>query len=793
MGAVRLRFRAELRRRAAAWIGLGLLVGLAAGVAIAAAAGARRTESAYPRFLVAYKSEDVVFPDDGETPPPPDLAKIERLPQVAEAARGKIFYSLGDFAAFAPADETVGTRIHRFKVLSGRLTDPSRADEVLVGFAAAERLNLHVGSTFPLIEPEYEAEARKLGIENITLRVVGIEAAPGEFPPQYPGVSPLIHMTPTFYAKYSANALLPKRDSLLVRLVRGQNDVPAFIAGVERLARGKLVLFATQRQQTAPIQRSFHLQAIALWILAALVALAAALVFSQTLARQAFLESTEAPALRALGMTRAQLFGLAMARAAVVALAAGVAGVVIGVALSPLTPIGTARTAEPDPGFAADAAVLAIGGCATVLLVLALATLPAWRTVRLAGSPLGTPESTAAARPSAAVALLARLGAPPPAVAGVRLALEQGRGRTAVPVRTTLAGAALAVTALTAALVFGASLNHLLGTPRLYGWNWDLLITNYGAGPDLNRRAARLAATPGVAALSVGGGGIPLDIGHIRAVGAIAVDGPVHPPVLEGRAAAAPDEIELGTKTMRRVGVGIGDSVDARVPGLPTRRMRVVGRIVVPAYTDLRLGEGAAMTQGGLRRLFGRSARGSDLLGATDIAVRLEPGADPEAVLAALRPKFGEPFVVLPPEKPSDILNFGRVQNLPLVLAGILGVLGAGTLVHTLVSAGRRRRRDLAILKTLGFTRRQVVAVVLWQASTLAAIALAVGVPLGVALGRWAWALFADETGVVREAAIPGVQIAVAAAAALLLANLIAALPARVAARMHPAAALRAE
>ena len=54
--------------------------------------------------------------------------------------------------------------------------------------------------------------------------------------------------------------------------------------------------------------------------------------------------------------------------------------------------------------------------------------------------------------------------------------------RTAVPVRSMIAGAAIAVAVLTGVVTFVSSLDHLLATPRLYGWNWDLTIGD-GYGP----------------------------------------------------------------------------------------------------------------------------------------------------------------------------------------------------------------------------------------------------------------------------------------------------------------------
>jgi predicted lysophospholipase L1 biosynthesis ABC-type transport system permease subunit len=110
-----------------------------------------------------------------------------------------------------------------------------------------------------------------------------------------------------------------------------------------------------------------------------------------------------------------------------------------------------------------------------------------------------------------------------------------------------------------------------------------------------------------------------------------------------------------------------------------------------------------------------------------------------------------------------------------------------------LISSTRRRRRDLAILKTLGFTRRQVRHAIAWQATTVVAIALLIGLPAGVAGGRWAWRVFAAQLGVLPEPAVPLAAIVIAIPGALVLANLIAAVPGQAAARTQPGAVLRAE
>src|SRR5439155_19114712 len=120
-----------------------------------------------------------------------------------------------------------------------------------------------------------------------------------------------------------------------------------------------------------------------------------------------------------------------------------------------------------------------------------------------------------------------------------------------------------------------------------------------------------------------------------------------------------------------------------------------------------------------------------------------------------------------------------------------LGLAAAAALAHVLVSAVRRRRRDLAILKTIGFARGQVQATVAWQATVFVAVALVLGIPLGIAAGRWWWALFAARMGIVPDPVVPLTVIGALVPAGLLIANLVAVIPARIAARTRPSVVLR--
>ena len=114
-------------------------------------------------------------------------------------------------------------------------------------------------------------------------------------------------------------------------------------------------------------------------------------------------------------------------------------------------------------------------------------------------------------------------------------------------------------------------------------------------------------------------------------------------------------------------------------------------------------------------------------------------------------------------------------------------------LAHLLITQVRSRRRDLAILKTIGFSRRQVAGSVAWQATTLTVITLAIALPAGLAFGRWSWRRFAGDLGIAPAVVVPTAAVLLIIAAGLLVANLLAALPARTAARTAPAIVLRSE
>lgn len=144
-------------------------------------------------------------------------------------------------------------------------------------------------------------------------------------------------------------------------------------------------------------------------------------------------------------------------------------------------------------------------------------------------------------------------------------------------------------------------------------------------------------------------------------------------------------------------------------------------------------------------------------------------------------------------QRPSDIRDYTGVRDTPLVLAVALALLAIATLTHVLLTSIRHRRRDLAMFKTLGLLRPQVLSVVLWQTCALTAAALLAGLPLGIVAGRWTWTIFAGSLGVATDPAVPAPALLAIIPAALILTSLIAAGPGWRAAQTRPAAILRGE
>ncbi len=386
-------------------------------------------------------------------------------------------------------------------------------------------------------------------------------------------------------------------------------------------------------------------------------------------------------------------------------------------------------------------------------------------------------------RPVKIAERLAGTGVPASVVTGVRFAFRDGDGRR-VSILTTLFGLVVAGATVVAALTFGTSLDRMIETPARYGWTWDALIDTFdnGASPEL---AAALEDDTRIAGLTVGTrGNVTLAGRIVTGYGLDAVRGDAMPEPSEGRMPRGAGEVALGAETLRTLGKEVGDTLVVTSSDGRAARLRIVGKAAFPSIalngTDA-LGDGAALTAAGLARL-DATAEPSFFL------IDLAPGAR----VKQLQRTYGD-VGTLGPQRPGAILTYGDVRRTPLFLAGLLGLLGACVLVHLLVTSVRARRRDLAVLKTIGFTRRQLAMTVGAQATTLVIVALVVAIPLGLIIGRWTWTSFADDLGVIAGVVVPGLAVLGVVLLTLLVGNAAAVFPARSAARTRPAVVLRSE
>jgi hypothetical protein len=460
-GAAVMVLRGRRRQFWKSWLALSVLVAVTAGFVLAAIAAGQRTAAAFPGFRARHGYDLVVY----SLTPMPQLARDRHVLSVTPVTAPFTGQPVCRPACTTPID-AANTLVNEVRpadlrrmttLLSGRLPVQSRPGEVLASFTLAEHNGIRLGSVITV--PVYPRSAlagagNPQPVMARDLRVVGIAAADGEFTggglPHYD-----LFATTAFAAAVNPQAATLSLSFL--RLRHGEADLAAVSSRLDPDG----ILGTNDLDANADAARaSVNPQVTGWYVLAALAALAALAVTAQAIARQAVTESADHRALAALGLTPRQFVLADLARTAVIGVAGAVGAIGLAIALSPLTPVGVARVADPAPGRVwLSPLLLTAGGLITVAAAVALALWPAIRQARRpAGRP--APSGTAAAAVGQAAAA-ARL--PAPALIGIRYAVERGRGGQ--PVATALLGTILAVAALCATAVFGASLAHLKATP----------------------------------------------------------------------------------------------------------------------------------------------------------------------------------------------------------------------------------------------------------------------------------------------------------------------------------------
>ncbi len=856
MRVAAFRHRATFAQRRSGYLTLVLLVGLVGGLALGSIAAARRTQSSFTSYLASTNPSDLgisVFggaSTGGGTPPTYSTSAVKaiaHLPGVSHVEAGIPLAAaplapngapdVGSINDVQPVVSVNGLYFgqDRLAVVTGHLADPRRPDQVVMTALAAHLLGVHVGQVIPYgiytvqqetepgfgtagVPPHRVVDAKLVGLVQVNNAVVEDDID------QYPTFE---FFTPALGREIVADKGQGPSGALVYGLQTdgGARDVGAVEREFARVApAGNTFTFHATETVISKVDRTLKPLVIALGVFGGVALLATLLIAIQLISRQLGNLSEDLAVLQAFGADQTALLadGLVGIVAAIVAgalLAAGVA-----VALSPLAPLGPVRPVYPDLGFASDWTVLGLGMAVLVVVLGVAAATLAWRGLphRVAQRAKVSPASS-----SKVVQTVAATGLPLPTLVGVRFAFERGRGRSAVPVRSTMLGAALVVALVVATLTFGSGLQSLVGRPTLYGWNFTYLLNASNTTPP--RTLTLLDRDPDVVAwdgydynvAEIDGQNVPFlfESGHSGS------KAPISPPILTGHAVDGKGQIVLGAATMTQLHKHLGDTVfasygsprDGRLYVAP-RPYVVVGTATLPAVgfssvvsDHTSMGTGALIEVAGLPRAFQEAAQSSikELNGPNLVFVRLREGvsasagrtdmqrvadaADRTLASAPDRAGEGDTVTVLGVQRPAEIVNYGTVGVTPALMAMALAAAAIVALGLTLAASVRRRRRDLALLKSLGFTRGQLAAAVAWQASVSAAIGIIIGVPIGIAVGRALWTLFAREIYAVPQPTVPVLAVVLVAGGTLVLANIVAAVPGRMAARTPTALLLRTE
>ena len=835
------RYRATLARQLAGYLTVVLLIGLIGGIGMAAVAGARRTQSSYPQFLASTNPSDLTMavygagPHAAKTPPLKEtIAHLKGVERVVTAAGPNAVPLMANGAARLNTLSNVTSSgsldgmflsQDRLAVVEGHLPNQYRDNQIVMTASAARILGVRVGQTVPFgfysnsqtNSPEF-GSSRLIPLLTVRARLVGIvvlntQLVQDDVDQTFGGVildqslmRKLNHLEPGAYvpALYAIQI-----NHSLVSVSQVEHEL------ISVVPRGAVYEFHVTSSVVAQVELAIKPESVALGAFGAIAGLVCLVLSAQANSRQLRRGEADRRIMRALGASHTaaafeSLLGLMFAVALGTVLA-----LVVATLLSPLAPLGPVRPVSPGARFAVDWTVFGVGSVLLIFGLTAIAVAQAYRRaphrIRVTGDTFAR-QSRVFHRANATRLPLA-------GVIGVHFALEPGKGRTAMPVRSVLVGTTLAVALVVTTLTFASGLSNLVSRPPLYGWNWNYLLQPTNNLPP--KAVVLLNHDPKVAAwsgadytdLEINGQEVPILVESAKAK--------VTPPILSGHGLENDRQIVLGAATLallhKHVGetivVSLGTKKDAPAFIKPTALL-IVGTATLPAvgYSSFvaehtSMGTGALLPLGFFPPAFGGSGPDPNLQGPELAFVRMRTGVSARAGRADLeriaqiankifahdQNTFGNSVSVLGVLRPVQIVNYRSVGSTPITLAVGLAAGAILALGLTLASSVRRRRRDLALLKTLGFTCRQLAAAVAWQSTTTALVGAVVGIPVGIIIGRELWTLFARSINAVPEPTVPVISVLIIGVGTLVFANLVAVLPGRSAARTPAALVLRAE
>ncbi len=761
MAAALLWARSSLRSRWRSAAIVALIAGLCGAVGMASIAGARRTSTSFSRFVRDSKEPQVyVAAPDQETGHlaadvmrrivDPDL--VAEAVYFAAAPSKTATSKQTDLSVVGILTDTVDRTLMFPKIIDGAV--PTGNDEIAINDAAATEFGvgsgdqLHMrGYSPPMQEACFSGAGECVADVDLgAVTVSGILRRPEDVSPESFGALNMqlsVPLTMSWLPLVGTQVWIAaaRVDSAEMRAALDTTLTEAI--GATRLTGGEADVFLETNGEADPdrVDSALDVERNGLLILALLAILAGVIAVPQALARDREWSSMEHSRLRELGWTRRDQLRAGAIWSAAQGVAAGAIATIGAIALSPLFPIGLARSAEPSVGIDADWVVLTIGATLTVLAVLGAALLVSFGRAR-----------TASRTPSRLARMIAA-SRPVPSTAG-RFLLDGDRVSTAT--RTALSAAVVGIAIIACAATVVRSQDFLIARPELYGAPWDLQGV-VGGQPDAASLAA-LNADPGVAASAVlTGGRVEADGDAISAVGVEQLKGSIEPTILSGRMIQRDGEVLLSRQLMEGHGLAVGDSVSMGSP--PSGSLTIVGLAVPITVGTYGSDVGAVMTQHDYDAYANPVAIEGE--GGVEVAVRLEPGADGTSVrnlLAQITGGFDR--VISESYRPAHITNFARVRSVPQIITGFAALLTLLVLIHSLAMVAGRKRHDLGVLRALGMQRRQAHLVMWCHGAMLALLAIVLGLPLGIVGGRLLWKVIARSIESVNVPQVPWTALA---------------------------------
>jgi ABC-type lipoprotein release transport system permease subunit len=766
MPPIVLRVRAFLRGRRRQFLITAVLIGLIAGAIIGLAAGARRTSSAPDRFTAQAGGDPdlVVFQMQGS----PLTDQIAAIPGVADA--GSIAFVASFLVSpidgspvtepnpFAGDDRLLGTTL-----VEGRFTDPAAPNEFTANrpFAEllADRFGTTVGDVFQvasfdqtqLSDPSFDFSGAP-GIAPFDATFVGITRSTSEFDDP----SPQMVFSKSFLAAHPTAAVV--QTMVAVHLEPG-TDPEAVMNAVRQLPDGENAFNAPTRVVSASSRRAVSFQTSALLLVTAIALMAGGVVISLLVGRMLRVLDNERSPLTAIGWRRRDIAAERAIEGMATAVVAAPVAIAVGAAVTAAFPLGVLREFEPDAGTRTDWSATSAGIGVMVVFVVAIATIAGFQRPRV-------PARNNADRWTNSIA---KVGAGMPLTTGAQITAHgpTGSGRSL----GSMVVAALGFAGLIAAGIVGLSLTRIVDQPDRWGVNYDQLFGNPYV-PMYDDITAPFLSDADVAAVTAAAiGSVTLDGLDVATIAVDPLLGDLRPTSLDGRAPTAADEIGLGAEVARRLGVGVGDSVDAVGSTGVSEVLEVVGIVVTPDSA----GNGAAMTFDGFGALNPTATRNI-------VLVDFREGAPTDIAEQVAGAAYTPPDALV---KPTSIRALQRVTTAPFVLVVVLAGLLLVACGYLLSTSLRAHRRELAVLRALGADSRQLRAAIHWHATLTAAVVVALGVPIGLIVGRWVVHRLTTALGIVPGADVPIGLLLGSVVAAFATANLLALSPAARGARAN--------